>query len=117
MHFFTVVNTANPKSNIAPMTAQQRQPANYIDKRPLFSPIQTAVIGILLSVTGFFAAQQVIAFNRMMEKFEEMSNRLSRTESVTVGLRRDVDRHENVLERLTSYHQRVSFLPKDDNIQ
>jgi hypothetical protein len=91
------------------MTAQQRQPANYIDKRPLFSPIQTAVIGILLSVTGFFAAQQGIAFNRMMEKFEEMSNRLSRTESVTVGLRRDVDRHENVLDRLTSYHQRVSF--------
>lgn len=117
MRFFTVGNTANQASNIAPMTAQQRQPANYIDKRPLFSPIQTAVIGILLSVTGFFAAQQVIAFNRMVEKFDEMSTRLSKTESSAVSLRRDVDRHENVLERLTSYHQRVSFLPKDDNTQ
>ena len=91
------------------MTAQQRTPANYIDKRPLFSPVQTAVIGILLSVTGFFAAQQVLAFNRMMEKFEEVSSRLSKTESITVGLRRDVDRHEHALDRLASYHQRVSF--------
>lgn len=71
--------------------------------------MQTAVIGLLLSITGFFAAQQVLAFNRMMEKFEQMSNRMSKTESVTVGLRRDVDRHEHALERLSSYHHRVSF--------
>ena len=91
------------------MTAQQRTPANYIDKRPLFSPIQTAIIGILLSVVGFFAAQQVMAFNRLIEKFDEVSSRLSKTESVTVGLRRDVDRHEHALDRLATYHQRVSF--------
>jgi len=90
------------------MTAQ-RAPANYIDKRPLFSPIQTAIIGILLSITGFFAAQQVMAFNRLIEKFDEVSSRLSKTESVTVGLRRDVDRHEHAIDRLASYHQRVSF--------
>ena len=91
------------------MTAQQRTPANYIDKRPLFSPVQTAIIGILLSITGFFAAQQVLAFNRLIEKFDEVSSRLAKTESVTVGLRRDVDRHEHALDRLASYHQRVSF--------
>ena len=91
------------------MTAQQRTPANYIDKRPLFSPIQTAVIGLLLSITGFFAAQQVLAFNRLIEKFDEVSSRLAKTESVTVGLRRDVDRHEHALDRLASYHQRVSL--------
>jgi len=91
------------------MTAQQRQPDNYIDKRPLFSPIQTAVIGILLSVVGFFAAQQVMAFNRLIEKFDEVSTRLSKTESITVGLRRDVDRHEHAIDRLSSYHHRVSF--------
>ena len=90
------------------MTAQ-RAPANYVDKRPLFSPIQTAVIGLLLSITGFFAAQQVMAFNRLIEKFDEVSSRLSKTESVTVGLRRDVDRHEHAIDRLASYHHRVSF--------
>lgn len=91
------------------MTAQQRTPANYIDKRPLFSPMQTAVIGVLLSIVGFFAAQQVMAFNRLIEKFDEVSSRLSKTESVTVGLRRDVDRHEHALDRLASYHHRVLF--------
>ena len=91
------------------MTAQQRTPANYIDKRPLFSPVQTAVIGVLLSIVGFFAAQQVMAFNRLIEKFDEVSSRLSKTESATVGLRRDVDRHEHAIDRLASYHQRVSF--------
>ena len=90
------------------MTAQ-RAPANYVDKRPLFGPMQTAIIGILLSVVGFFAAQQVMAFNRLIEKFEAVSTRLSKTESVTVGLRRDVDRHEHAIDRLASYHQRVSF--------
>ena len=90
------------------MTAQ-RTPANYIDKRPLFSPMQTAVIGVLLSIVGFFAAQQVTAFNRLIEKFDEVSSRLSKTESITVGLRRDVDRHEHAIDRLASYHQRVSF--------
>jgi hypothetical protein len=90
------------------MTAQ-RAPANYVDKRPLFGPMQTAIIGILLSVVGFFAAQQVMAFNRLIEKFEAVSTRLSKTESITVGLRRDVDRHEHAIDRLASYHQRVSF--------
>ena len=91
------------------MTAQQRTPANYIDKRPLFSPIQAAIIGVLLSIVGFFAAQQMMAFNRLIEKFDEVSSRLSKTESITVGLRRDVDRHEHAIDRLASYHQRVSF--------
>lgn len=90
------------------MTAQ-RAPSNYIDKRPLFSPVQAAIIGVLLSIVGFFAAQQVMAFNRLIEKFEAVSTRLSKTESITVGLRRDVDRHEHALERLSSYHHRVSF--------
>lgn len=71
--------------------------------------MQTAIIGVLLSVVGFFAAQQVMAFNRLIEKFEEVSTRLSKTESITVGLRRDVDRHEHAIDRLASYHQRVGF--------
>ena len=68
------------------MTAQ-RAPANYIDKRPLFARFKP-LSGILLSVVGFFAAQQVMAFNYLIEKFDRPVQTRNRISNCWVETRR-----------------------------